>query len=177
MAKGQPLSPVWADIVRGGGTSAVQGLQRHLHVVHAGIHRPFRQIHWPRKVHLHVGPHVRRTTNPSRALGGANPHYDSSETGNFQLCAALYAFCNVKAIFLVGDGFNEETVALPFVFNLGAFWKRSPRRKASWGDSENGFFNYMTTFYDCDVVHVGMKSGGMWTRWDCGDRKWSSWIP
>ncbi|TDN61268.1 hypothetical protein B0G77_4711 [Paraburkholderia sp. BL10I2N1] len=26
---------------------------------------------------------------------------------------------------------------------------------------ENGFFDYMTAFYDCDVVHLGMKSGGM----------------
>lgn len=160
MAKGQPLSPVWADIVRGG--EQVQSK------AYNDICMSFMQeyidrfgISSGREKFICMWGRTSGAPNPTRPLGGANPHYDSSEEGNFQLCAALYAFCNVKAIFLVGDGFNEATMALPFVFNLGAFWKRSQRKGFMGRFQENGFFNYMTTFYDCDVVHVGMKSGGM----------------
>jgi hypothetical protein len=65
----------------------------------------------------------------------------------------------VKAIFTVGDGFHGLTKSLPYVFDLGAFWKHMNVVKGRF--QENGFFDYMTAFYDCDVVHVGMKSGGM----------------
>jgi hypothetical protein len=100
------------------------------------------------------------TPTKNRPLGGANPQYDSSERGNHQLCKALKkGIPALKAIFTVGDGFHGFTTSLPYVFNLGEFWKRMKVVKGRF--QENGFFDFMTAFYDCDVVHVGMKSGGM----------------
>ena len=97
---------------------------------------------------------------PNRPLGGANPQYDSSETSNHELCEAIYnAGLGLKAIFTVGGGFAARTKGLPYVFDLGEFWRRIPGVQGRF--QENGFFDFMTAFYDVDVVHVGMKSGGM----------------
>jgi hypothetical protein len=75
-----------------------------------------------------------------------------------QLCDALHKKTNLT-IFLIDDGFNVETKSKSYVFDLGQFWRKVNGIKGRF--QENGFFYYMTMFYDCDVVHVGMKSGGM----------------
>ncbi len=93
-------------------------------------------------------------------LGGANPQYDSSETGNRQLCEAIKLNNqDLTAIFTIGTDFSQETKNLDYVFNLGKFWEKMGKTDSRF--EQNRFFYYMTTYYNCDVVHVGMKSGGM----------------
>ncbi|NHZ82098.1 hypothetical protein F2P44_22870 [Massilia sp. CCM 8695] len=93
--------------------------------------------------------------------GGANPQYNSSEAGNQQLCEKLLKdIPDLKAIFLVGTGFSSHTKKnISKVFDMGKFWEALPSIKGRL--RQNGFFDYMTAMYNCDVVHVGMKSGGM----------------
>jgi len=159
MTQGQPLTPVWGALVRGESPEHFKD--------YAGVCQSFMQA-YVGKFGLSTGREQfvclwGRTSGspmPTRPLGGANPQYDSSERGNHQLCKAIKAgIPRLKAIFTVGDGFHFMTAGLPYVFDLGAFWKRMGTIKGRF--QENGFFDYMTAFYDCDVVHVGMKSGGM----------------
>lgn len=159
MTQGQPLTPLWGELVRG---------KSHTHAdAYGEICQSFMEeyvekfgISTGRERFVCLWGRTSGMPKLGRELGGANPQYDSSETGNQQLCLWLkYKIPSIKAVFLVGDGFNDATRQLPHVLDLGAFWKR---QKGVIGRfQENGFFDYMTAFYDCDVVHLGMKSGGM----------------
>jgi len=159
MTQGQPLTPVWADLVRGGSSTHYDA--------YTAICTSFMQeyidrfgVSKGRERFVCLWGRTSGMPKPGRLLGGANPQYDSSESGNQQLCLNLkFKIPSIKAILIVGDGFNHETRQLKHVFNLGEFWKRQSSVMGRF--QENGFFDYMTAFYDCDVVHLGMKSGGM----------------
>lgn len=159
MKQGQPLTPVWGDLVRGASPDHYDD--------YSGVCASFMEAYVEkfgfskgRERFVCLWGRTSGMPTATRKLGGANPQYDSSETGNQQLCLSLkYHIPQIKAVFTVGDGFNQATKQLPFVFDLGEFWKRMKTIKGRF--QENGFFDYMTAFYDCDVVHVGMKSGGM----------------
>ena len=93
-------------------------------------------------------------------MGGANPQYNSTQDGNQQLCQALIdGIPDLKAVLLVGTDFNGATKSMRKAFNLGEFWEKFAKIKGRF--QENGFFDYMTALYNCDVVHLGMKSGGL----------------
>jgi hypothetical protein len=159
MTQGQPLTPVWGALVRG---ESPDHFKDYAHVCQSFIQAYVGKFGMStgREQFVCLWGRTSGSPTPKRALGGANPQYDSSERGNHQLCKAIKAgIPRLKAIFTVGDGFHFMTAGLPYVFDLGAFWKRMGTVKGRF--QENGFFDYMTAFYDCDVVHVGMKSGGM----------------
>lgn len=159
MRQGQPLTEVWAALVRGASKEHFDDYSR----VCESFMREYVDrfgMSSGRERFVCLWGRTSGAPTSTRKLGGANPQYDSSERGNHQLCLAIKeGIPGLKAIFTVGDGFHAATTSLPFVFNLGAFWKRMSFIKGRF--QENGFFDFMTAFYDCDVVHVGMKSGGM----------------
>lgn len=159
MKQGQPLTPVWGDLVRG---ASKEHYDDYSQVCASFMDEYVKKFGFSSGRERFVCLWGRTSGAPTatRKLGGANPQYDSSENGNQQLCLSLkFHIPKIKAVFLVGDGFNQATRQLPFVLDLGEFWKRMHTVKGRF--QENGFFDYMTAFFDCDVVHVGMKSGGM----------------
>jgi hypothetical protein len=159
MKQGQPLTPIWGDLVRG---ASKEHYDDYSHVCASFMDEYVKKFGFSSGRERFVCLWGRTSGAPTstRKLGGANPQYDSSEDGNQQLCLSLkHHIPKIKAVFLVGDGFNQATRQLPFVLDLGEFWKRMQTVKGRF--QENGFFDYMTAFFDCDVVHVGMKSGGM----------------
>lgn len=160
MRPGQPMTSVWAELARDGSSDqskayagAVEAFTK-LYVERFGVSKGREKFVclWSRTSGMRAA---------SRPTGGANPQYDSSEESNHQLCVAInQRIGDLKCIFIVGaDGFAQKTRDLPYVFDLGAFWKKLQGVMGRF--QENGFFDYMTAVYDCDVVHVGMKSGGM----------------
>lgn len=159
MRAGQPLTPIWAAVTR----KAESSHYRDYSGVCASFMEEYVQkfgLSSGRERFVCLWGRTSGMPTEARKLGGANPQYDSSEDGNQQLCLALkYNIPEIKAIFTVGDGFNDATRRLPHVFDLGEFWRRMQVVKGRF--QENGFFDYMTAFFDCDVVHLGMKSGGM----------------
>lgn len=160
MQPGQPMTPVWAELARGGASdqskayalAVEQFTKEYLEKFTASDGREKFVCVWSRTSGMRM---------EGRPTGGANPQYDSSEESNHQLCTAIKArIPELKCIFIVGpDGFAAKTKSLPYVFDLGAFWKKLAGVMGRF--QENGFFDFMTAVYDCDVVHVGMKSGGM----------------
>jgi hypothetical protein len=167
MTQGQPLTPVWADITRNPGSpeyadyaaaaAAFVGPFFRKMGIDGFVGRPRFVCLWGRTSGMRVSP---TDVSPGRPLGGANPQYDSSTFGNEQLAKALYAGVGaVSAILAVGDGFNSGTLNLPYVFDLGAFWLSLGAIRGRF--KENGFFDFLSATYNMDVVHVGMKSGGM----------------
>ncbi len=158
MSLGEPLCDVWSALMKKEDSSHYK--------FYADICRAFTEdyiskfgMSYGREQFICVWARTSGMPTPKRPLGGANPQYDSSPTGLEQLCDALYKKTKVKAIMLIDDGFNVATKAKPYVFDLGQFWRKASGVMGRF--QENGFFYYMTMFYDCDIVHVGMKSGGM----------------
>jgi hypothetical protein len=159
MKQGQPLAPVWADLVRKESSPHYKAYSGICMSFFDEYVTKFGKSQGPEKFVCVWGRTSGRPTT-SRPLGGANPQYDSSEAGNQQICQWLKReIQGIKAIFIVGDGFNDVTRRLSYVFDLGAFWVKQKSIVGRF--QENGFFDFMTAVYDCDVVHVGMKSGGM----------------
>jgi hypothetical protein len=159
MTQGQPLTDVWASLSRAEDKEHYKDYDRVCQSFMEAYIKRF-GLSTGREQFVCIWGRTSGTPTWKRPLGGANPQYDSSERGNHQLCKAIKeGVTGLKAIFTVGDGFHGLTTSLPYVFNLGEFWKRMNVTKGRF--QENGFFDFMTAFYDCDVVHVGMKSGGM----------------
>lgn len=159
MRQGQPLTEVWAALVRGASREHFDDYARVCESFMKEYVDKF-GLSSGRERFVCLWGRTSGAPTAKNKLGGANPQYDSSERGNHQLCEAIKRGTpGLKAIFTVGDGFHPATTGLPYVLNLGAFWTRMTVVKGRF--QENGFFDFMTAFYDCDVVHVGMKSGGM----------------
>ena len=159
MSQGQPLTEVWAALARKEDSDYYRAYAKACQSFMEEYVRRFGYSHGREKF-VCLWARTSGAPTVSRPLGGANPQYDSSERGNHQLCEAIWsASLGLKAIFTVGAGFDARTTGLPYVFDLGAFWRRIEGIQGRF--QENGFFDFMTAFYDCDVVHVGMKSGGM----------------
>ncbi len=160
MSHGQPLTEVWSALARSVDQEWYKGYNEICQSFMKDYVSKF-GISLGRENFVCVWGRTSGAPLPGRPLGGANPQYDSSELGNHQLCVDLHKGVNpqLKAIFTVGDGFHPMTKQLSYVFDLGEFWRRTNLVKGRF--QENGFFDFMTAFYDCNVVHVGMKSGGM----------------
>jgi len=167
MTQGQPLTPAWAEITRNpqspeqAGYAAAAAAFAGPFFAKMGIDRIAGRARfvciWGRTSGMRVAP---TGTGPGRPLGGANPQYDSSTFGNEQLSKALWAgIPAAMAVLAVGDGFNQRTLGLPYVFDLGEFWRKLGNISGRF--KENGFFDFMAATYNFDIVHVGMKSGGM----------------
>lgn len=161
MRPGQPMTPVWADLSREGASAQSKAYALAVEKFTAEYLKKFTASTGREKFVCLWSRTSGMRMNPSRPTGGANPQYDSSDFSNHQLCVAIKKrITDLKCIFIVGpDGFADDTRALPYVFDLGAFWKKLDGVMGRF--QENGFFDFMTAVYDCDVVHVGMKSGGM----------------
>ncbi|MCE3607899.1 hypothetical protein LXA47_30490 [Massilia sp. P8910] len=157
MKPGETFTPAWAGLIRGGDDGLFKTYGTACRAFSASFFSPSSGFNkedfsgtskfvciWDRNV----------------GLTGANPQYNSTAVGNDQLCQFLLrAIPDLKAVLLVGTGFSDGTRSLSKVFDMGGFW--SKLRGISGRMQQNGFFDYMTAMYDCDVVHVGMKSGGM----------------
>lgn len=160
MQAGQPMTPVWADLARDGNSPQSQAYAVAVEKFTEEYLKRF-EISSGREKFVCLWSRTSGARTEQSPKGGANPQYDSSEESNHQLCEAIYRkIPTLKCIFIVGkDGFSAKTKGLPYVFDLGAFWTKLSGVLGRF--QENGFFDYMTAVYDCDIVHVGMKSGGI----------------
>ncbi|MDQ1832432.1 hypothetical protein [Massilia scottii] len=157
MKSGETFTPAWAGLIRGGDDGLFKAYGAACRAFSASFFGPSSGFN---KEEFSGTSKFVCIWDRTVSLTGANPQYNSTAEGNHQLCQALQnAIPDLKAVLLVGTGFTDVTRVLPRVFDMGGFW--SKLRGINGRLQQNGFFDYMTAMYDCDVVHVGMKSGGM----------------
>ncbi|MDM5175651.1 hypothetical protein PO883_00300 [Massilia sp. DJPM01] len=157
MQPGDTFTPAWAGLIRGGDDGLFKAYGKACQAFAASFFSP--SSGFDKEAFSGTSKFV-CIWDRTVSLTGANPQYNSTVEGNDQLCRYLLdAVPGLNAVLLVGTGFSNGTRSLSKVFDMGGFW--SKLRGINGRMQQNGFFDYMTAMYDCDVVHVGMKSGGM----------------